>query len=562
MSQVSRVRSVGSIVSVPVHRGSLSIAELLADQIAASNIEAHHDSPNDRVHSPPANAKAEEEKPDSAIVPAWKHHTIVYYCLLLPMFEPVSPFRLVWDLIVTLVSATVLAIMPLAWSFPAGWSQSASTIGSICSPFFFAHVVVQLRTAIPQHGMLNRNPLVVARHYLLSLKFLTDTITAFAYPVQTMTSPHMTLLNLVALRHILSSCAKLERTVKASHATRRVLVLAIVSIVSAHWMACAWAMLADTDKTIRAGLRGIPVNASYELMPESWFSQYSAQLHAPCAPEPWVVYLYALYWTLATTTTIGFGDVVPANELEIGVICLTICISAVLYSSLIAYISNLILASDVNWTAHKQKVQTIKSYMRHRRIPAPLQARIEEYMDYLWTTQKGVNEHIITSMLPDTLKQQLSLYCNQRIISTVPLFKDVPSHVSAAIVMQLQPRIFVPEDMIITQGELADEMFLIFRGVVKLVELSEQEGHGIYLKDGDYFGEIAVLTGGKRMMSIRAVTYCHLYSLQQKLLEKILQQYPECINNLLTNMMDTYENFDEIKAQIFALAGVDNPIDE
>ena len=165
--------------------------------------------------------------------------------------------------------------------------------------------------------MLNRNPLVVARHYLLSLKFLTDTITAFAYPVQTMTSPHMTLLNLVALRHILSSCAKLERTVKASHATRRVLVLAIVSIVSAHWMACAWAMLADTDKTIRAGLRGIPVNASYELMPESWFSQYSAQLHAPCAPEPWVVYLYALYWTLATTTTIGFGDVVPANELEI-----------------------------------------------------------------------------------------------------------------------------------------------------------------------------------------------------------------------------------------------------
>ena len=142
--------------------------------------------------------------------------------------------------------------------------------------------------------------------------------------------------------------------------------------------------------------------------------------------------------------------------------------------------------------------------------------------------------------------------------------------------------------MIITQGDWADEMFLIFRGVVKLVELSESEGRSIYLKDGDYFGEIAVLTGGKRMMSVRAVTYCHLYSLQQRLLEKILQQvcarrgavrrvdarahrrppplltqllvrprrwqYPECVNNLVINMMDTYDNFDEIKTQIFALA--------
>jgi len=101
-------------------------------------------------------------------------------------------------------------------------------------------------------------------------------------------------------------------------------------------------------------------------------------------------------------------------------------------------------------------------------------------------------------------------------------------------------------------------MFLIYRGVVKLVELSESEGASIYLKDGDYFGEIAVLTGGKRMMSVRAVTYCHLYSLQQRLLERILQQHPECIDNLLVNMMDTYENFEEIKTQIFALAGSGN----
>ena len=54
-------------------------------------------------------------------------------------------------------------------------------------------------------------------------------------------------------------------------------------------------------------------------------------------------------------------------------------------------------------------------------------------------------------MLPATLRQQLSLFCNSRIISTVPLFAGVPSQVCAAIVAQLQPRIFVPDDV----GDLA-----------------------------------------------------------------------------------------------------------
>ena len=170
-------------------------------------------------------------------------------------------------------------------------------------------------------------------------------------------------------------------------------------------------------------------------------------------------------------------------------------------------------------------------------------------------------------------------------------------------------RIFVPDDQIVSKGDWGDEMFLIYRGVVKLVrlarrlvpiasthccvppprpnaalrthplffapicqpcvflplsrpstrqvEISEQAGKAVYLRDGDYFGEIAVLTCGKRMVSVRAVTYCHLYSLRQRLLERILQQHPECITNMLINMKMAYTNFNDIKAKI--LASLDNP---
>ena len=534
-----------------------TIAQMLAEQLN-NDKGANETTQIEEVQAPSDEATRRSERTERK---AEKRHAVsdrrtqllIKALNIFPMVEPLARVRLMWETILTFASSASLLVMPLAWAFPS-WHGAAMITGFISCPVFAFTIFVKLHTAVPQHGMLNRNPITVAHCYLASSVFITDVLTAVAFPIQQYTSPHASLLYLLALRHVLTATTIYERAVKASHAHRRVLVLVILSLVLVHWVACIWAMLADPDKSLRANLRGIPQDSPDALMPESWLTLYSQQVHAPVQLTPWFTYLYAVYWTLATTTTIGFGDVLPANELEVGVICLTICISALLYSSLIAYMSNLILASDVNWTAHKQKVETIKSYMRHRKIPSHLQLRIEEYLDYLWTTQKGLDEGSITSMLPQTLQQQLSLFCNSRIISTVPLFANVPEHVCAAIVMQLQPRIFVPEDLIITQGDWADEMFLIFRGVVKLVELSEQEGYSIYLKDGDYFGEIAVLTGGKRMMSVRAVTYCHLYSLQQRLLERILQQYPECIDNLLFNMANTYDNFDEIKERIFLLA--------
>jgi hypothetical protein len=305
----------------------------------------------------------------------------------LPMLEPLSGVRLLWELIVTVASVFALALMPLDWAFPSVWPSMATTTGSICCPIFLVHIAVKLRTALPMQGLLNRNPSEVARYYLSSSQAVTDLVAGVAFPIQALVSRHCTLLHLVALRHILIAIGSYERKLKLSHSARRVFVLALLSVVMMHWLSCAWSLLADPDGSIRSSLRGLPAGDAQ--LPESWYTLFQQTLPNAPPSSTAMIYLYSLYWTLATTTTIGFGDVLPANEAEIAVLCGTICVSAMLYSSLIAYMSNLILASDVNWTAHKQKVETVKSYMRHRKIPSELQTRIEEYLDYLWTTQKG-----------------------------------------------------------------------------------------------------------------------------------------------------------------------------
>lgn len=46
------------------------------------------------------------------------------------------------------------------------------------------------------------------------------------------------------------------------------------------------------------------------------------------------------------------------------------------------------------------------------------------------------------------------------------------------------------------------------------------------LSDGSYFGEICLLTNARRVASVRAETYCNLFSLSVEHFNAVLDQYP------------------------------------
>ena len=91
----------------------------------------------------------------------------------------------------------------------------------------------------------------------------------------------------------------------------------ILIIVLNHWMACLWSLTA----VLEAGGIGEPIFES--LPPESnWISKYMDG--STTALEPTGVsfsscmqrYILALYWSVMTTTSIGYGDVTPTAVAE------------------------------------------------------------------------------------------------------------------------------------------------------------------------------------------------------------------------------------------------------
>ena len=85
-------------------------------------------------------------------------------------------------------------------------------------------------------------------------------------------------------------------------------------------------------------------------------------------------------------------------------------------------------------------------------------------------------------------------------------------------------------DIIIKEGTIGTKMYFIQEGIVDIV-MSDGEV-ATSLSDGSYFGEICLLTNARRVASVRAETYCNVFSLSVDHFNAVLEQYPVRIISL------------------------------
>ena len=87
-------------------------------------------------------------------------------------------------------------------------------------------------------------------------------------------------------------------------------------------------------------------------------------------------------------------------------------------------------------------------------------------------------------------------------------------------------------DIIIKEGTIGTKMYFIQEGIVDIVMCDGEVATS--LSDGSYFGEICLLTNARRVASVRAETYCNVFSLSVDHFNAVLEQYPVCIPNFDT----------------------------
>jgi len=111
------------------------------------------------------------------------------------------------------------------------------------------------------------------------------------------------------------------------------------------------------------------------------------------------------------------------------------------------------------------------------------------------------------------------------ILKQSPLFGNGDPLFLEQVILALKPKQVTEGEMIITKGDIGRELYLIEQGEVEIID---DAGNPLkVLRDGDVFGEIALLRQSPRTASVRARIPTDLYTLDKRDFSRILRDHPQ-----------------------------------
>ncbi|XP_013923928.1 PREDICTED: potassium/sodium hyperpolarization-activated cyclic nucleotide-gated channel 2-like [Thamnophis sirtalis] len=168
------------------------------------------------------------------------------------------------------------------------------------------------------------------------------------------------------------------------------------------------------------------------------------------------------------------------------------------------------------------KYKQVEQYMSFHKLPAEMRQRIHDYYEHRYQG-KMFDEDSILGELNEPLREEIVNFNCRKLVASMPLFANADPNFVTAMLTKLRFEVFQPGDYIIREGTIGKKMYFIQHGVVSVLTKGNKE---MKLSDGSYFGEICLLTRGRRTASVRADTYCRLYSLSVDNFNEVLEEYP------------------------------------
>ncbi|XP_037081764.1 potassium/sodium hyperpolarization-activated cyclic nucleotide-gated channel 2-like isoform X2 [Pollicipes pollicipes] len=478
------------------------------------------------------------------------------------IIHPCSNFRFYWDLCMLLLLVANLIILPVAISF---FNDDLSTrwiaFNCLSDTIFLIDIIVNFRTGIMHQDNSEQvilDPALIARHYLRTWFFL-DLISSipldyiFLIVNQDFTESFQILhagraLRILRLAKLLSlvrllrlsrlvryvsqweevyilqkhqkqarqrretkadapkSKAKFKSSVLVKFLNMASVFMRIFNLISmmlliGHWSGCLQFLVPM--------MQGFPPNswvAINELQESDWFEQYS----------------WALFKAMSHMLCIGYGRFPPQSLADLWITMLSMICGATCYALFIGHTTNLIQSLDSSRRHYRDKLKQVEEYMGYRKLPRDLRQRIAEYFEHRYQG-KFFDEDMILGELSERLREDVINYNCRALVASVPFFANADPQFVTDVVTKLAYEVFQPGDIIIKEGTIGNKMYFIQEGIVDIIINGEV---ATSLSDGSYFGEICLLTNARRVASVRAETYCNLFSLSVEHFNAVLDSYP------------------------------------
>jgi voltage-gated potassium channel len=247
------------------------------------------------------------------------------------------------------------------------------------------------------------------------------------------------------------------------------------------------------------------------------------------SPDSFTNYTMALYFVVTTVATVGYGDIVPTTNLSRYYAMGLEIIGVASFGLIISQLSRVFLSSDKRTEHAKAQLELLANICKQYEIPNEQRVKSLRFFKYLLSKTTNEDEQKVFAMLPPVLQQELRLSMNIFLISKVQIFKDCSRECLSSAANLLQHNVYGPGDRILAKNEAAEYMYLIGHGSVSI---HDNDHKLALLRDGQCFGEMALIKNELRSADATAQMYSDIYSLSKINLDALCQQFPQVRSNI------------------------------
>lgn len=408
-------------------------------------------------------------------------------CRLIPIIDPTSLWRVCWDIMIFLLLIYIAVYVPFSIGF-SGNDEDKSTaikiIDRVTDVVFIVDILLCFITAYAtEDGNLVRSHWLIAKNYLRSY-FWIDVLSGIPWdvlPIGNALSTETNILKLTKISKLLRvmDMLKMARTARLRavgamfseffalhHNLRRISVTIVLISFLIHFNACFFGYVSSSESSDTV----------------TWIDD--AGLDETGKLE---LYVNALYWSVTTITTVGYGDVKPITVAEKLYCIFSVAIGAVVYG---ATISTFVAASaNMKQNNINNRLDTIVSYMRSKKFPKPLFRKVFSYFRHYYARKTACDEAQILNELSETLRVEVSSFMAYRRFYRNDLFNKMDVKYLTVILLMTKPMSKMQGEKIFTFGTIGLEMYIIIKGKVQLSWPGDADDATIDVEPHDNIGE-------------------------------------------------------------------------
>merc|ERR1712178_409923 len=177
-----------------------------------------------------------------------------------------------------------------------------------------------------------------------------------------------------------------------SHVAHTIVFTLCTLAVSLHVMTCMWALLPLVTRP------GVP----------NWLLAYWPDVH----PDDWSIhhlYVSAFYWSIATTVSVGYGDICPSptNMFEQLIVVFSIIMSAGQWSIVIANVVELVQNAQRHSEEFEKTMDDCERIIKLRKLEGPLAIKIRLYFRKFYDLEREKGTRSLVTRMSPMLQQEV-----------------------------------------------------------------------------------------------------------------------------------------------------------